>query len=219
GGNDVLDGGSGDDKLYGSSGNDTYIVDSTGDQVLESSPLSSNRDHGGTDLVRSSVSFDLGTEGAIYVENLVLTGTADINGLGNEFGNVITGNAGANTLSGGGGRDILTGGDFTDTFVWTNMSDFGGKTAKTADLITDFSKGDFDLIDLSGVDAVSATAGVNEAFSFIGAVSFSGVAGQLRTVQSGTMTYLAGDTNGDKAADFMIALSGLISLASSDLVL
>ncbi len=219
GGNDVLDGGSGDDKLYGSSGNDTYIVDSTGDQVLESSPLSSNRDHGGTDLVRSSVSFNLGKEGAIYVENLVLTGTADINGWGNELGNVITGNAGANTLSGGGGRDILTGGDFTDTFVWTNMSDFGGKTAKTADLITDFSKGDFDLIDLSGVDAVSATAGVNEAFSFIGAVSFSGVAGQLRTVQSGTMTYLAGDTNGDKAADFMIALSGLISLASSDLVL
>ena len=227
GGNDVLDGGSGDDKLYGNYGNDTYVVDSAGDQVFESDPVFGT-DRGGTDTVRSSVSFDLGAGGANGVENLVLTGAAAINGTGNQLGNVITGNAAANTLSGGGGydtliggggRDIMTGGDFGDTFVWTAMSDFGGKTAEAADLVTDFSLRDQDKIDLSGVDAVATTAGVNEAFSFVDTAAFSGVAGQLRQYQSGTMTYLAGDTNGDKAADFVIALSGLIKLTAFDLVL
>jgi hypothetical protein len=51
----------------------------------------------GTDFVQSSVSYALGAN----IENLTLTGTAAIDGSGNELNNVIIGNAGANALSGG----------------------------------------------------------------------------------------------------------------------
>jgi Ca2+-binding RTX toxin-like protein len=57
----------------------------------------------GTDEVRSSVSITLGTN----FENLTLTGTAAINGQGNNADNVMTGNAGNNVLNGRGGIDTL----------------------------------------------------------------------------------------------------------------
>ncbi|MFN9938313.1 MAG: sodium:calcium exchanger, partial [bacterium] len=60
GGNDTLDGGGGTDVLIGGAGNDTYVTDGT-DTITESSGE-------GTDTVRASVSFTLGT----HVENLVL---------------------------------------------------------------------------------------------------------------------------------------------------
>ncbi len=60
-----------------------------------------------------------------------------------------------------------------------------------------------DRIDSSGIDAKSAVAG-DQAFSFIGTAAFSGVAGQLHAVASGTSTLIQGDVNGDKVADFEI---------------
>ena len=65
-GANVLDGGAGNDTLTGGNGNDTYVVDATGDVVSETSAT------GGTDTVRSSVSWTLGSN----LEHLVLTGTA-----------------------------------------------------------------------------------------------------------------------------------------------
>jgi len=53
---------------------------------------------GETDTVRSSVSFSLPGD----VENLVLTGTSDINGTGNALANILTGNEGNNVLDGDG---------------------------------------------------------------------------------------------------------------------
>ncbi|MFD2579562.1 hypothetical protein ACFSTD_15230 [Novosphingobium colocasiae] len=44
------------------------------------------------------------------MENLMLTGTADIYGIGNDLVNRIIGNAGANLLDGGDGADTLMGG-------------------------------------------------------------------------------------------------------------
>ena len=93
----VIDGRAGADTMRGNGGNDTYFVDNAGD-VIDENP------GGGTDTVRSSVSYNLGIE----VERLVLTGGA-IEGGGNALDNVIVGNTQNNTLRGFSGNDRLEG--------------------------------------------------------------------------------------------------------------
>lgn len=83
--------------------NDTYPVTAATDRIIENQ-------NGGTDLVRSPVSY---TDPA-NVENLTLTGVAAINGTGNAGANLLTGNAAANTLSGLAGNDTLNGGPGAD---------------------------------------------------------------------------------------------------------
>jgi len=120
-GNDTLNGGAGADKMSGGAGNDIYVVDSTGDVVTELSAQ-------GTDLVQSSITYSLvdtdktGTNGG-NVENLILTGTAAINGTGNILANTLTGNAAANTLSGGAGNDILNGAAGIDNLLGGDGAD------------------------------------------------------------------------------------------------
>ena len=88
-GNNTLDGGAGADTLTGGDGDDTYVVDNAGDVVTEAATVGA-----GTDAVQSSISYTLGAN----VENLTLTGSANINGTGNGDANVITGNTGSNIL-------------------------------------------------------------------------------------------------------------------------
>jgi serralysin len=126
----------------------------------------------------------------------------------------LVGGYGNDVLHGGAGTDRLTGGSGYDTFVFRD-GDSGTGTAR--DTITDFTRGQ-DRIDLSGMDANLNTAGVDDAFNFIGSQAFTGVAGQLR-VQAGLVQ---GDTNGDGVADFEIAVKvGTLSvtLAASDFLL
>jgi hypothetical protein len=85
-GNDRLVGDAGTNYLAGGTGDDTYIVSSATDYVFEAAGA-------GTDIVESSVSFVLMPN----IERLVLTGTASINGTGNDLDTVITGNSGNNT--------------------------------------------------------------------------------------------------------------------------
>jgi Ca2+-binding RTX toxin-like protein len=106
GGNDILNGGGGADTMVGGTGNDTYYVDNIGDTVTENAGE-------GTDTVSSSITYTLGAN----VENLTLTGTAAINGTGNELNNTITGNSAVNSLTGGAGNDTLNGGGGADTMV------------------------------------------------------------------------------------------------------
>lgn len=103
-GNDRLDGGRGADRMSGGLGNDTYIVDSTSDKTIESTGQ-------GRDTVRSSVNLTL----AANIEDLVLLGSANLNGTGNTLANDLTGKAGHNALSGGGGDDNIDGGAGSDT--------------------------------------------------------------------------------------------------------
>ncbi len=132
-GDNVLNGGGGIDKLYGREGNDTYIIDNAGVGVSEGAPGGIG-DAGGNDTVMASVSWRLG----LYIENLTLTGTAGINGVGNALDNVLTGNAANNYLTGEAGNDTLIGGQSYDMFFFAQGSG--------QDVITDFSAAQRDRI-------------------------------------------------------------------------
>jgi Ca2+-binding RTX toxin-like protein len=66
----------------------------------------------GIDLVSVGATFSLAA--LLHVENLTLTGTAAINGTGNNLANVLIGNSGNNTLTGAGGNDTISGGNGND---------------------------------------------------------------------------------------------------------
>lgn len=124
-GNDVLDGTTGGDEMRGLAGNDTYVVNHSGDRVVEAAGE-------GIDAVRSSITHTLGAN----VENLTLTGSKVINGHGNSLNNALVGNSAANvikgydgndTIEGGLGADSLYGGLGDDAFV-LRKGEFGGDT-------------------------------------------------------------------------------------------
>lgn len=95
-------------RMVGMDGDDRYIVDDAGDSVIETFDE-------GTDTVESAVTYSLG----IYLEHLILTGSANINGTGNDSNNNITGNSGNNRLDGGLGNDVYAGGLGNDMYVLT----------------------------------------------------------------------------------------------------
>lgn len=111
-GNDTLSGGTGDDVMVGGRGNDVYFVDSANDAVVENIPASMQG--GSRDEVRSTVSFSIAT--LPNIENLTLSGTDNINAIGNAAGNMIVGNTGNNVLRGEGGNDTLVGHGGADNF-------------------------------------------------------------------------------------------------------
>jgi trimeric autotransporter adhesin len=94
----TLDGREGNDTLQGGGGNDRYIVDSTGDVIIEAV-------NAGIDSVYSSIDYTLGAN----LENLDLTGTTAMRGIGNELDNKLYGNSANNLLEGGAGNDFLEG--------------------------------------------------------------------------------------------------------------
>ncbi|WP_292928935.1 FG-GAP-like repeat-containing protein [Novosphingobium sp. PASSN1] len=157
-GSDTLNGGAGADRMFGGVGNDTYHVDVSGDRLYETATTSGTdtTDLGGKDTVISSIGYTLGK----FIENLTLTGSANLAGTGNALANTLNGNDGANTLKGllgddilkgGGGNDKLFGGDGKDTLSGgTGQDSFVFNTAPTSrDTITDFSRADGDKIQLS----------------------------------------------------------------------
>jgi Ca2+-binding RTX toxin-like protein len=188
-GNDTLDGKGGNDSMIGGLGNDIYVVDSAGDSIAELADE-------GVDTVKSGISYQLSE----YLENLTLTGTSEINGIGNGANNVLIGNTVANylsglqgndTLTGGLGNDVLQGGEGVDTLsggAGNNLLDGGlgddrlyGSTAN--DLLLGGAGNDtivtntgFDIIAFNkgdGQDIVTASVGADNTLSLGGDLAYS----------------------------------------------
>ncbi|WP_374273790.1 M10 family metallopeptidase C-terminal domain-containing protein [Brevundimonas sp.] len=95
-GDNELRGGRGADDMAGGRGDDIYFVDDARDRVFESAGQ-------GRDEIRASVTYSLAGR---HVEQLTLTGAADIDAIGNTQANILVGNTGVNRLVGGAGNDI-----------------------------------------------------------------------------------------------------------------
>ena len=172
----------------------------------------------GIDTIEAWVSYVLSAN----VENLTLAGHA-ANGTGNQLDNMIIGSfrandldgmagadtligqSGKDTLCGGAGADMLLGGSGSDVFEFARTSDSRGAAIDT---LGDFGGGD--RIDLRQIDADSKLAG-NQAFAFIGKNAFSGRGGGELNFVDGI---LSADVNGDKIADFQVAIDASKLVAS-----
>lgn len=171
-GNDLLVGEAGYDMLAGGMGNDNYVTDGR-DTIVEYSGQ-------GTDTIQTSTSLSL----AVNFENLLLLGTASINGTGNAGSNQIRGNYGDNTLNGGGGTDYLYGGSGNDTYI----TDGGDTIVETA----------------TGIDTVLSSASCVLSDRFVenlvltgtGAINGTGNSSANRITGNGAANTIDGGTGG-----------------------
>jgi Ca2+-binding RTX toxin-like protein len=140
----VVEGTTGSDVLQGGTENDTYIVNNARDFIKEPTGNSS------IDTVQASVSYAL----LPSLENLTLTGAANLSGTGNSADNIIKGNEGKNRLLAGDGNDTLNGGAGSDTLNGGNGADvmYGGTGNDTftvqdvADMVIEFANEGYDSV-------------------------------------------------------------------------
>ena len=157
---------------------------------------------------------------APYDPDYATPGFAPLVVAGDSADNLLAGMGAGDTITGGGGRDVMSGCGGADIFRFT-APDESGPGASSADRITDFTADD--RIDLSAIDARQSGGllgldVVNEAFVFIGSAGFSD-AGQVRAWTAGNDTFVAGDIDGDRMADFLIVLDQPIDLTAANFVL
>jgi Ca2+-binding RTX toxin-like protein len=215
-GNDILDGGTGVDTLLGGPGATRYYVDNVLDQVID---LGMND----ADQVYTAVSFVL-TAGSL-IERFSATnaaGTGAINLTGNEFNQLIYGNAGANTIDGKGGADTMTGYGGNDRYFVDNALDkaieaTGGGTdqvlaAVSWTLTANSAIETLSTTNAAGVGAIALTGnslaqsiqgnnGANVLDGKAGADTLRGFGG----ADTFAFTTALGTTNIDTVADFNVA--------------
>ena len=128
--------------------------------------------------------------------------------LGSTRGEKIVGGAGNDVIHGDAGADTMTGGAGADVFVFDSLSDaVSPRKGGAVDTITDFQNGT-DRIDLSDLGQMtfkgqSATVGAH----------------QMSWYVSGANTFVIGDVTGDGKSDFIIQVSGVHAMTSSDFLL
>jgi Ca2+-binding RTX toxin-like protein len=184
-GNDTLDGGTGDDSMFGGDGDDTYYVDSAFDEVFENL-------NEGIDTVYASVSYSLSGSN---VENLILTGTANISGTGDAGDNTITGNTGNNTLTGGAGEDTLNGGGGTDRLVGGLDDDTYIVDAQTDVIVENLNE---------GTDTVQATASYTLGANLENLELFANGVAKGNTLNNTITLFGSGTADGSTGADLLI---------------
>ena len=110
-GNDTLIANTAGAMLIGLAGDDTYLVNNSADQVVEANG-------GGTDIVYTTVSYNLGVNEVEALSVANQQTTTAINLIGNYASQTIVGNYGDNVLNGGsGGVDTLIGLFGNDTYA------------------------------------------------------------------------------------------------------
>jgi serralysin len=149
------------------------------------------------------------------IENAI-AGAGDDRLTGNNAVNVLVGGGGNDVIKGGLGGDRPQGGAGADIFVYGAgdsrdhaLRSDGKKWAP--DVLTDFASGT-DRIDLSAIDAIAGSAG-DDAFTYIGAGAFTGLAGQLRALTVEGYIQIYGDMDGDALPDLHIVAIGTQILA------
>ena len=146
----ILVGNSAANTLIGGAGNDTYVV-GAGDSVTEAL-------NEGTDTVQTDINYTL----ANNVENLILIGTAAINGKGNSLNNSLIGNNANNTLDGAAGMDTMAGGAGNDLYLVNTALDTvieavdAGKDTVNASVTYTLS-GNVENLTLTGAAAINGT--------------------------------------------------------------
>jgi Ca2+-binding RTX toxin-like protein len=172
---DILDGGAGADTMDGGIGGDTFIVDDSGDVILESLLAT-----GGIDTVKTALASYTLQEG---LEKLTFTGVNGSTGYGNSAANTLTGFNGNDTLYGEGGNDSLIGGSGDDFLYGGAGLDqltgglgadrfmLDGPAGGSADKIMDFTA-QLDKVGIRGSDYGLAAGGLDPSlFSATGAAT------------------------------------------------
>jgi Ca2+-binding RTX toxin-like protein len=214
-GNDTLNGGAGADKMRGGDGDDTFYVDNTSDTVTEMGTQ-------GTDIVFSSVTYNLSSVALISfeIEELHLTGTANLNATGNGYANVIEGNSGNNTLNGLAGIDTYIGGGGTDVYMVDNSADevTSGSGTVISNVDYDMSAQATTVNNLTlTLDSTGVTGGVVGTGNALDNVITGNILSNTLDGLAGNDTYVIGSN--DKVADTGGDLSDTVKVAFSfDLV-
>ena len=143
-GNDTFTGtASNDAPMTGNLGNDTFNLGDGADAAVAGQGSDTVNGDGGNDQLSGNAGNDIvnGGDG----DDLLLGGQGD---------DVLLGGLGKDNLSGNFGRDFLTGGSEADTFVLPDSN--AVDSAELADVITDFTAGQSDKIQIGGVSGFSA---------------------------------------------------------------
>jgi Ca2+-binding RTX toxin-like protein len=172
------------------------------------------------DLVKGTATSAAGKDAA-KIGTDTLSGIENV--IAGNYNDIVKGNTVSNVLTGGLGSDSLYGGvdNVRDVFDFNSIAE--SKVGTTRDKVYDFIA-KIDKIDLSGIDANTATAKTgDQAFLFNNTTAkANSVWYAAKDVDGSTATkdvIVYGDVNGDAKADFEIGLVGVTSVAVTDFVL